>query len=64
MYKFTSARVFSFFHSEYNCALVVAVSEKKAAFSMALGNEEPMHECFPKHSRMGGERMKKENRRS
>ena len=26
--------------------------------SMAIGNEELMHECFPKHSRMGTVRMK------
>ena len=25
---------------------------------MAIGNEELMHECFPKHSRMGAARMK------
>ena len=26
-------------------------------FSMAIGNGELMHECFPKHSRMGTARM-------
>ena len=41
------------------CALVVALSEKKEVpFSMAIGNEELMHECFPKHFRMGSARMK------
>ena len=25
---------------------------------MGIGNGEPMHECFPKHSRMGTARMK------
>ena len=27
-------------------------------FCMAIGNLELMHECFPKHSHMGTERMK------
>ena len=27
---------------------------------MAIGNWEFMHECFPKHSRMGTARMKKD----
>ena len=27
---------------------------------MAIGNGELMHECFPKHSRMGTARMKKD----
>ena len=31
-----------------HCALVVALSEKKQVpFSMAIGNEELMNECFP-----------------
>ena len=28
---------------------------------MAIGNGELMHECFPKHSRMGTARMKYDN---
>ena len=28
---------------------------------MAIGNEELMHECFPKQSRMGTARMKYDN---
>ena len=35
-----------------------AVGKKKVSFSMAIGNLEPMHECFPKHSRMGTAGMK------
>ena len=27
---------------------------------MAIGNEELMHECFPKHTRVGTARMKKD----
>ena len=30
-------------------------------FSMAIGNGELIHECFPKHSRMGTARMKEDN---
>ena len=39
------------------CARVVALSEKQVPFSLAIGNE-LMHQCFPKHSRMGTARMK------
>ena len=35
-----------------------ASRKKKVPFSMAIGNGELMHECFPKHSRMGKARMK------
>ena len=28
---------------------------------MAIGNEELVHECFPKHSRMGTARLKYDN---
>ena len=34
--------------------------KKEVAFSMAIGNRELIHECFPKHSRMGTARMKQE----
>ena len=38
---------------------VVALSEKKEVpFSMAIGNEQLMHKCFLKHSRMGTAKMK------
>ena len=33
--------------------------QKNIPFSMAIGNGELMHECFPTHSRMGTSRMKK-----
>ena len=39
--------------SNVSCAQVVALTEKEVTFSMARGNLELMHECFPKHSRMG-----------
>ena len=32
--------------------------KKEVPFSMAIGKEELMHECFPKHSLMGTARMK------
>ena len=35
--------------------------KKKVPFSMAIGDWELMHECFPKHSRIGTERMKEDN---
>ena len=35
-----------------------AVGKKQAPFSMAIGNVELIHECFPKHSRMGTARIK------
>ena len=40
--------------------LFIAFAERKnkVPFSMAIGSEELMHECFPKHSRMGTARMK------
>ena len=38
------------------CALVVSLSEKK----LAIGNEDLMHERFPKHLRMGTARMKQD----
>ena len=31
---------------------------EEVPFSMAIGNGELMHECFPKHSRIGTARMK------
>ena len=34
------------------------VGKRQVPFSMAIGNEELMHECFPKHSPMGTARMK------
>ena len=42
-----------------HCEHVVALSEKKqVSFIMAIGNVDLMHECYPKHSRMGTARMK------
>ena len=36
-------------------------TKKEVPFTMATGNGELMHECFPKHSRMGKARMKEDN---
>ena len=62
-----------YFHSMVSMAtsgtmpIIVAIGQvyfllhqrkKKVPFSLAIGNEEPMHECFPKHSRMGTAIMK------
>ena len=33
-------------------------AKTKTPFGVAIGNWELMHECFPKHSRMGTARMK------
>ena len=33
-------------------------SLEEVPFSMAIGNGELMHDCFPKHSRMGTARLK------
>ena len=50
---------FYFFAPNTYCARVVALSEKtQVPFSMAIGNGELMHECFPKHSSMGTARTK------
>ena len=38
-----------------------ASGKKQVSFSMAIGNGELMHECFPKHSRMGTAIMKYDN---
>ena len=35
--------------------------KEEVPFSMAIGKGELMHECFPKHSRMGTARMKQDN---
>ena len=36
----------------YTCSCTVR--KKQVPFSMALGNEELMHDCFPKQSRIIG----------
>ena len=38
-----------------NCSCTVG---KNVPFSMAIGNVELMHECFPKHSYMGTRKNK------
>ena len=38
--------------------IVLTERKKKVPFSMAIGNEELMHECFPKHLGIGTARMK------
>ena len=43
--------------------LFIAFTErkKKVPFSMAIGNGELMHDCFPKYFRMGTARMKQDD---
>ena len=38
--------------------IVFTEQKKNVPFSMAIGNGELMHECFPKHLRMRTARMK------
>ena len=57
--RFTSAQLFLVFRSEYTmCTCSCTVGKKEVPFSMTIGNEELMDECFPKHLRMGTARMK------
>ena len=42
------------------CTYSCAVGNKGVPFSMAIGNGELMHECFPKHLRMGTARIKQD----
>ena len=45
------------------CTCSCTVRKKEASFSMAIGNEELMLECFPKHLRMGTAKMKEDRER-
>ena len=59
MYRFTGVQVFLLLRQEYKmCTCSCTVGEKQVPFSMAILNVELMHECFPKHLRMGTARMK------
>ena len=52
-YRFTSTQLFLVFRSEYTmCTCSCTVGKKEVSFSMIIGNEELMHECFPKHLRI------------
>ena len=43
-YRFTSAQVFSLFHSKYKmCTCSCNVAKKQVPFSMVIGNEEVVH---------------------
>ena len=60
-FRFTSALLFLVFCSEYTlCTCSSTVGKTQVPFNMAKGYVEFMHECFPKHSRMGTERTKKD----
>ena len=39
----------------------IGARREHVPFSMAIGNGELMHECFPKHLCMGTARLKKDN---
>ena len=59
VFKFTSASVFLPYRAEFSvCTCSCTVGKNQVSFSMTIGNEELMHECFPKHLRMGTARMK------
>ena len=45
------------------CTCSCTVEKKQISFSMTIGNEELVHECFPKHLRMGTARMIKDRER-
>ena len=45
------------------CTCSCTVGKKQVSFSMTIANEELMHECFPKHLRMGTARMEKDRER-
>ena len=52
-------KYFYFFCSENKlCTCSCTDRKKQVPFSMAIGNEELVHKCFPKHSLMGTARMK------
>ena len=55
--RFTSVSVFLPDRAGFSLCTCRTV-EKKEVFSMIIGNEKLMHECFPKHLRMGTARMK------
>ena len=58
LYRVTSAWAsIAISHRIIFCTLVVALSDE-VPFSIAIGNEELMPECFPKHSRLGTAIMK------
>ena len=58
-HRFTSAQLFLVFRSENTlCTCSCTVGKKQVPFSMAIRNWELVHECFPKHSRMGTVRTK------
>ena len=59
VFRFTSAFVFLPYRAGFSlCTCSFTVGKKEASFSMTIGNEELMHECFPKHLSMGTARMK------
>ena len=45
------------------CTCSCTVGKNEVSFSMTIGNEELMQECFPKHLRMGTARMKLDRQR-
>ena len=45
------------------CTCSCTAGKKKVSFSMIIGNEELMQECFPKHLRMRTARMKYDRER-
>ena len=49
-YRFTSASIFLLFRTEFKMSpCSYTFGKKQVPFSMAIGNGELMHECFPKN---------------
>ena len=58
-FRFTTASVFLPYRAEFSlCTCSRTVGKKEVSFRMTIGNEELMHECFPKHLCMEAARMK------
>ena len=58
VFRFTSASVFLPYRAGFSlCTCSCTVGKREVSFSMTIGNE-LIHECFPKHLRMGTARMK------
>ena len=45
------------------CTCSCTVGKNQDSFNMTIGNKKLMHECFPKHLRMGTARMKLDRER-
>ena len=59
VFRFTSASVFLPHRAGFSlCTCSCTAGKNEVSFSITIGNEELMQECFHKHLRMGTARMK------